>query len=164
MDLISATDRGLYCAAGDFYIDPWRPVSRALITHGHSDHAGFGSDIYVCQEDTAPILRKRLGEGIAVETVRYGEALARDGVNVSFHPAGHVLGSAQIRVEYRGEIWVASGDYKLESDGVSTPFEPIKCDTFITELRLCAWQGAADPRQRRSDPGTDLLSRGHRSD
>ena len=150
MDLIVATDRGLHCAAGDFYIDPWRPVSRALITHGHSDHARFGSDIYVCQTATAPILRKRLGDGIAVETVAYGEVLARNGVSVSFHPAGHVLGSAQIRVEYRGEVWVASGDYKLEADGVSTPFEAIRCDAFITEstfgLPIYRWRPQAETR------------------
>jgi putative mRNA 3-end processing factor len=148
MDLIAATDCGLYCAAGDFYIDPWRPVSRALITHGHSDHARFGSELYVCQQATAAILRKRLGEGIAIETVRYGEVLARNGVSVSFHPAGHVLGSAQIRVEYSGEVWVASGDYKLQADGVSTPFEPVRCDTFITEstfgLPIYRWRPQAE--------------------
>ena len=132
MDLVVPTDRGLYCPAGDFYIDPWRPVPRALITHAHGDHARFGSEVYVCQRDTAPILMKRFGE-VAVETVDYGETLMRDGVAVSFHPAGHVLGSAQIRVAHRGEVWVASGDYKLESDGVSSPFEPQRCDTFITE-------------------------------
>src|SRR5579863_7255239 len=99
MDLIVPTERGLYCPAGDFHIDPWRPVARALITHAHGDHARFGSDVYVCQHDTAPILKKRLGE-VAVETVAYGETLTRYGVEVSFHPAGHVLGSAQIRIAY----------------------------------------------------------------
>jgi putative mRNA 3-end processing factor len=147
MDLIAATDSGLYCAAGDFYIDPWRPVSRALITHGHSDHARSGSGIYVCEAATAPILRKRLGEDLTIETVRYGEGISRNGVDVSFHPAGHVLGSAQIRVEYRGEVWVASGDYKLQPDGVSTPFEPVRCDTFITEstfgLPIYHWRSQA---------------------
>ncbi len=132
MDLVVPTDRGLYCPAGDFYIDPWRPVPRALITHAHSDHARFGSEVYVCQRLTAPILIKRFGE-VAVETVAYGETLTRDGVEVSFHPAGHVMGSAQIRIAHRGEVWVASGDYKLESDGVSAPFEQQRCDTFITE-------------------------------
>jgi putative mRNA 3-end processing factor len=132
MDLVVATDRGLYCPAGDFTIDPWRPVQRALITHAHGDHARFGSDVYVCQRETAPILRKRFGE-VAVETLAYGETLARDGVEVSFHPAGHVLGSAQIRISHRGEVWVASGDYKLERDGVSAPFEPLSCHAFITE-------------------------------
>ena len=132
MDLIVSTDRGLYCAAGDFHIDPWRPVARAVITHGHSDHARLGSEVYVCHRDTAPILRKRLGD-VAIETADYAEILTRNGVELSLHPAGHVLGSAQVRVARRGEVWVASGDYKLENDGVSAPFEPQRCHAFITE-------------------------------
>jgi putative mRNA 3-end processing factor len=132
LDLISSTDRGLYCAAGDFHIDPRRPVERAVITHAHSDHARLGSETYVCHRDTAPILRKRLGD-VTIETVTYGEVLTQNGIELSFHPAGHVLGSAQIRVAWRGETWVASGDYKLESDGVSTAFEPLRCHAFITE-------------------------------
>jgi putative mRNA 3-end processing factor len=132
MELIVATDRGLYCEAGDFHIDPWGPVARAVITHAHGDHARPGSDLYVCHRDTAPILRKRLGD-VAIETVEYGERRERGGVDVSFHPAGHVLGSAQIRMEKSGEVWVASGDYKLEDDGVAAPFEPVLCRVFITE-------------------------------
>ena len=147
MDLIAPTDRGLYCAAGDFHIDPWRPVARAVITHAHSDHARFGSDVYVCHRDTAPILRKRLGD-VAIETAPYGEILTRNGVEMSLHPAGHVLGSAQIRVAHRGEVWVASGDYKLESDGVSAPFEPLRCHAFITEstfgLPIYRWRPQAE--------------------
>jgi putative mRNA 3-end processing factor len=132
VDLIVPTDRGLYCAAGHFHIDPWRPVGRALITHAHGDHARFGCDLYVCHRLTAPILKKRLGD-VAIETLDYGEILTRDGVEISFHPAGHVLGSAQIRVAHRGAVWVASGDYKLEDDGVAAPFEPQRCHVFITE-------------------------------
>lgn len=132
MDLIVSTESGLYCPAGDFHIDPWRPVPRAVITHAHSDHARFGSDVYVCHRLTAPILSKRLGD-VAIETAAYGEILTRDGVKLSFHPAGHVLGSAQIRVSFKGETWVAAGDYKLESDGVTAAFEPVRCHTFITE-------------------------------
>jgi putative mRNA 3-end processing factor len=132
MDLIAPTDRGLYCEPGDFYIDPWRSVPRAVITHAHADHARVGSDLYICHADTAPILRKRLGD-VAVETVAYGETLKRDGVALSLHPAGHVLGSAQARVERQGDVWVASGDYKLEDDGVSAPFEAVRCRVFITE-------------------------------
>lgn len=132
MDLIAATESGLYCAAGDFHIDPWRPVPRAIITHGHSDHARLGSEVYVCHRSTAPILRKRLGD-VAIETAAYGEILTRNGVELSFHPTGHVLGSAQIRVISKGETWVASGDYKLENDGVTEAFEPVRCHTFITE-------------------------------
>jgi putative mRNA 3-end processing factor len=148
MDLIVVAENGLYCPPGDFHIDPWRPVPRALITHGHSDHARSGSDVYICHRDCAPILRKRLGADIAIETVEYGEALNRNGVGVSFHPAGHVLGSAQIRVEHRGEVWVASGDYKLQADGVSAPFEPVRCDAFITEstfaLPIYRWRPQAE--------------------
>jgi putative mRNA 3-end processing factor len=132
LDLIVSTESGLYCPAGDFHIDPWRPVPRAVITHAHSDHARFGSDVYVCHRLTAPILSKRLGD-VAIETAAYGEILTRDGVELSFHPAGHVLGSAQIRVSFKGETWVAAGDYKLESDGVTAAFEPVRCHTFITE-------------------------------
>ena len=147
MDLIVPTDRGLYCAAGDFHIDPWRPVARALITHAHGDHARLGSDLYICHRLTAPILKKRLGD-VAIETVGYGERLIRDGVEISFHPAGHVLGSAQIRVAHRGEVWVASGDYKLEDDGVAAAFEPQRCDVFITEstfgLPIYRWRPQAE--------------------
>jgi putative mRNA 3-end processing factor len=147
LDLIVSTDRGLYCAAGDFHIDPWRPVSRAIITHAHSDHARFGSDVYVCHRDTAPILRKRLGD-VTIETAIYGQILTRNGVELSFHPAGHMLGSAQVRVAWKGETWVASGDYKLESDGVSPAFEPLRCHAFITEstfgLPIYRWRPQAE--------------------
>jgi putative mRNA 3-end processing factor len=147
LDLIVSTDRGLYCAAGDFHIDPWRPVQRAIITHAHSDHARFGSDVYVCHRETAPILRKRLGD-VTIETATYGQILTRGGVELSFHPAGHVLGSAQIRVASKGETWVASGDYKLESDGVSPAFEPLRCHAFITEstfgLPIYRWRPQAE--------------------
>jgi putative mRNA 3-end processing factor len=147
MDLIVPTDRGLYCAEGDFHIDPWRPVPRAVITHGHADHARFGSEIYICHRDTAAVLRKRLGN-VAIETAAYGETLRRNGVEISLHPAGHVLGSAQIRVACRGEVWVASGDYKLENDGVSAAFEPQRCHAFITEstfgLPIYRWRPQAE--------------------
>ena len=147
MDLIVSTESGLYCAAGDFHIDPWRPVERAIITHAHSDHARFGSEIYVCHRDTAPILRKRLGD-VKIETAAYGEILTRNGVEISLHPAGHVLGSAQVRVSLKGETWIASGDYKLESDGVSPAFEPLRCHAFITEstfgLPIYRWRPQAE--------------------
>ncbi len=132
MDLLARTDQGLYCEIGDFHIDPWAPVLRAIITHGHADRARFGSDLYVCHRLTAQILRKRLGE-VAIETVEYGEAMTRNGVDISLHPAGHVIGSAQIRVARSGEVWVASGDYKTEADGVVAAFEPQRCTVFITE-------------------------------
>ncbi len=141
--LLSFRPEGIYCAAGDFFVDPWRPVARALITHGHADHARPGMGSYLCTDVAAPVLRHRLGE-ISLDTVRYAEPLNVNGVEISFHPAGHVPGSAQIRVAYRGEIWVVSGDYKIEADGLTTPFEPVKCHHFITEstfgLPVFRWQ------------------------
>ena len=146
MDLIVATPQGLYCPAGDFHIDPWRPVARALITHGHSDHARFGSQNYLCHADTAPVLRRRLGD-VSIETLRYGARVEINGVTVSLHPAGHVLGSAQARIERAGEVWVASGDYKTEDDGVVAAFEPVRCHVFITEatfgLPIYRWRPQA---------------------
>lgn len=132
MALLEFTDRGIYCAQADVYIDPWKPVKRALITHGHSDHARWGSDYYLCTRSAKPVIRYRLGP-INVETVDYGESRLINGVRFSFHPAGHIVGSAQIRVEYKGEVWVASGDYKLEDDGLAEAFEPVSCHAFITE-------------------------------
>ncbi|MEJ6402517.1 ligase-associated DNA damage response exonuclease [Yoonia sp. 2307UL14-13] len=131
-DVLTFTDRGIYCPAGDFYIDPWQPVDRALITHGHSDHARPGMQRYLATKGTAPVMRHRLGE-ITLETISYGEQKQIGDATVSFHPAGHVPGSAQIRVEVKGEIWVVSGDYKTVADGLSEPFEPVKCHAFITE-------------------------------
>jgi putative mRNA 3-end processing factor len=150
VDLITANAAGLYCPAGDFYIDPWRPVERAIITHGHSDHARPGHGVYLCHKDSAPILRHRLGD-IRIESLDYGETLDRDGVKVSLHPAGHVLGSAQIRLEHGGAVWVASGDYKLEADGTCEAFTPLTCDAFITEstfgLPIYKWR----PQQEIAD-------------
>ena len=131
--LIESSPRGLYCAAGDFYIDPWQPVERAVITHAHGDHARPGSASYLCAAPGLAVLRARLGEEARIEALAYGEATGRGGVRISLHPAGHVLGSAQVRVESGGEVWVASGDYKLQPDPTCTPFEPVRCDTFITE-------------------------------
>lgn len=130
--LLECTEKGIYCPMADIFIDPWRPVERALITHGHSDHARWGHRHYLCTKSAAPVIRYRLGD-IQLDTIAYGEKRTINGVQFSFHPAGHVIGSAQIRVEYKGEIWVVSGDYKLENDGLAEPFEPIPCHTFITE-------------------------------
>jgi putative mRNA 3-end processing factor len=147
MDLIIARPEGLYCPPGDFYIDPRRPVARAVITHGHADHARPGSAAYLCHRDSVAILQRRLG-AVNVEGVAYGESIDWSGVKLSLHPAGHILGSAQVRVACRGEVWVASGDYKLEADGTCAPFEPIRCDAFITEstfgLPLYRWRPQAD--------------------
>jgi len=131
-DLLTFTPNGIYCPAGDFYIDPWRPVDRALITHGHADHSRPGMGHYLATNTAAPVMRHRLGD-ISLDTVKFGETLTRNGVTISFHPAGHVPGSAQIRLEHRGQVWVSSGDYKTVDDGLSEPFEPVPCHAFITE-------------------------------
>ncbi len=130
--VLEFTPSGIYCPAADAYIDPWRPVPRALITHGHSDHARPGMGAYMSTDACAPVMRHRLG-GIKLEPTPYGITHRIGDANISFHPAGHVPGSAQIRVEVGGEVWVASGDYKTIDDGLSEPFEPVRCDTFITE-------------------------------
>ncbi len=130
--IITFTQQGIYCPAGDFYIDPWKPVDRALITHGHADHARPGMGSYLATHLALPVMRHRLGD-IRAEGVNYGEMRTIRDARVSFHPAGHVPGSAQIRIEVAGEIWVASGDYKVVDDGLSDPFEPVKCHHFITE-------------------------------
>lgn len=132
MPLINFTDRGLYCSQGDFYIDPWMPVDRAVITHAHSDHARPGNKYYLAHPQSSPILKLRLGD-IKLQEIEWNQKLDINGVTVSLHPAGHIIGSSQIRLEYKGEVWVVSGDYKTEDDGLSEPFEPIRCNTFITE-------------------------------
>ena len=131
-DLIVERPEGLYCPAGDFYIDPWRPVPRAVITHAHADHARVGNGHYLAAAPAEGVLRTRLGE-IHLQTLAYGERLQHHGVTVSLHPAGHVLGSAQVRLEHGGQVWVASGDYKVAPDRTCEPFEPVRCDVFITE-------------------------------
>lgn len=131
--LIQPTAHGLYCAAGDFYIDPWRGVPRAVITHAHADHARSGSQCYWAARPGVGLLRHRLGRRARIEALAYGEPQAFGPVTVSLHPAGHVLGSAQVRVEYQGEVWVASGDYKRDFDPTCAAFEPVRCNTFITE-------------------------------
>ena len=132
MNLISFTDKGLFCSQGNFYIDPWKPVDRAVITHAHSDHAKWGSKYYLCHHYTKPILQLRLGNN-NYESIEWGERVTMNNVTVSLHPAGHIIGSSQVRVEYKGDVWVVSGDYKTEDDGLSGKLEVVKCNTFITE-------------------------------
>ncbi len=141
-DLIVLRPEGLYCPAGDFHIDPWRPVARAVITHAHADHARRGHAAYLASSAAAGVLRARLGS-ITLQTLDYGRSLAIGGARVSLHPAGHVLGSAQVRVEHRGRVWVASGDYFCrgsapgpggeDDNATCAAFEPVRCDCFITE-------------------------------
>ena len=132
MPLLEFTKKGIYCKQADVYLDPWRGVDKAIISHGHSDHARWGSKRYITHEINVPIITHRLGK-ILVSGKKYGETFQINGVKFSFHPAGHVPGSSQIRVEYKGEVWVFTGDYKTQVDGISTPFELIRCNTFITE-------------------------------
>lgn len=132
MALIEFTNKGLCCPQGKFYIDPWRLVDKAIITHAHSDHAKWGNKTYLCHTYTKPLLQARLGDN-NYQTAAWGETLDMNGVKVSLHPAGHIIGSSQIRLEYKGEVWVVSGDYKLQDDGISGAFEPLRCNVFVTE-------------------------------
>lgn len=132
-DLVRVTELGLYCQAGDFYIDPWRAVSRALITHGHSDHARSGSAAYLANTNSKGILRLRLGDEAKIETIDYGVPIVIKDATVSFHPAGHILGSSQIRIEHKGQVCVVSGDYKTQRDPSCQAIEAVACHTFITE-------------------------------
>ncbi len=131
--LIQFTEKGLYVPLADVYIDPRRKVKRALITHGHADHSRLGMGHYLCTHAAKPVIKFRLGSKINIDSVEFGETRTINGVKFSFHPAGHIIGSAQIRVEYKGEVWVVSGDYKTENDGLSEDFESVKCHTYITE-------------------------------
>ncbi|MEX5746874.1 ligase-associated DNA damage response exonuclease [Massilia sp. X63] len=146
-DMVVVRKEGLYCVPGGFYIDPWRPVDRAVITHAHGDHARYGHGHYLAAAPGVGVLQSRLGD-ITVQGLEYGERITHNGVTISLHPAGHVLGSAQVRMECGGEVWVASGDYKVEPDKTCAPFEPVRCDTFITEstfgLPIYRW----DPEQQ----------------
>jgi putative mRNA 3-end processing factor len=144
--LLEVRDAGLYCPEGDFHIDPALPVARALITHAHGDHARAGSQSYLTAREGEALVRARVGEEAAIQSEPYGAKVRIGGVDVSFHPAGHILGSAQIRIERGGEVWVVSGDYKLAADPTCAAFEPVRCHTFVTEstfaLPIFRWGGA----------------------
>jgi putative mRNA 3-end processing factor len=145
--ILQLTDNGLYCAGGDFYVDPWRPVDRAVVTHAHSDHACAGSRAYLTARQGTALLRARVGADATIQALDYGERVSLGGVHVSLHPAGHILGSAQVRIESGGEVWAVSGDYKLEPDPTCSVFEPVACDTFVTEstfgLPIYRWPAQA---------------------
>jgi len=147
-DLIVQRPEGLYCPPGDFYIDPWRPVSRAVITHAHADHARMGHGHYLAAAQAEGVLRSRLGQDINLQTLDYGAPITHNGVKLSLHPAGHVLGSSQVRLQHDAQTWVASGDYKVAPDMTCTPFEPVRCDVFITEstfgLPIYRWRPDAE--------------------
>jgi putative mRNA 3-end processing factor len=148
VQLLELRPEGLYCSAGDFHIDPWEPVRRAIVTHAHSDHACPGSREYLTAASGVALLRERAGEEASIESAEYGQRMSLGDVSVSLHPAGHILGSAQVRIEHRGEVWVVSGDYKLAPDPTCAPFEPLRCHTFVTEstfgLPVFRWAPEAD--------------------
>ena len=152
MTLLSVTDLGLFCEAGRFYLDPWAPVERAIVTHAHGDHATRGCGAYLAASPGLGVLRQRIGLDARVRGAAYGESLNVEGVRVSLHPAGHILGSAQVRIEHAGEVWVVSGDYKTEPDPTCAAYEPIRCHTFVTEctfgLPVYRWPAGADVFRR----------------
>jgi putative mRNA 3-end processing factor len=133
VSVLTETSAGLYCPDGDFHIDPWAPVRRAAITHAHGDHARGGSDAYLCASECAPLLARRLGPSTSIEPQPYGTPITLGNTRVSFHPAGHIRGSAQLRIEGRDGVWVVTGDLKRADDPTCAPFEPVRCDTFVTE-------------------------------
>lgn len=144
MNLIELTPSGLYCPPADIFIDPWKPVEKAVITHAHSDHSRWGMKHYLAHHNSAEVMKLRLGQDISLETIEYGRSLDISGVKISLHPAGHIPGSAQIRLEYKGKVVVVSGDYKVEDDGLSEPFEAVKCHEFVSEctfgMPIYKWQ------------------------
>lgn len=152
--MLTLTKKGLFCQAGNFYIDPSRAVDHAVVTHAHSDHARKGSQRYYCARSGTGLLKSRLGQSIKVTDYNYNEHFYFGDVKVSFHPAGHILGSAQVRLEYGGEIWVASGDYKREADPTCEPFESIPCDVFVTEATF-GTPGYAWPKE--SNVGKEIF-------
>jgi putative mRNA 3-end processing factor len=151
-DLLIPTAAGLHCPPGGFHIDPTQPVERALITHGHSDHARAGHGHVLATAETLKIMAARYGDDFAgsTEIAKLGETRKIGGTRVTFHPAGHVLGSAQIAVEANGLRIVASGDYKRRADPTCLPFEPVPCDVFITEATF------ALPVFRHPEPAAEI--------
>lgn len=130
--LLVFNDKGIYCEVADVYLDPWKPVKKAIISHGHADHSRWGHQQYITHHSNVAIIKHRLGD-ITVAGKEWNETFTINGVKFSLHPAGHIIGSSQIRVEYKGEVWVFTGDYKTEDDGLAVPYEVVKCHTFITE-------------------------------
>ncbi len=147
-DLLRLTPSGLFCELGGFFVDPWGPVAKAVITHAHADHARRGSAEYLTTHSGKPVLQTRMGPNATIQSIAFGEQITLGEVRVSLHPAGHILGSAQVRIEHRGEVWVVSGDYKVAPDHLVEPFELVPCNTFITEstfgLPIYRWRPQAE--------------------
>lgn len=171
MPLLEFTDIGIYCPQADVFIDPWKPVEKAIISHGHADHLYPGHRHYLCTTDALPVVRHRLSPKMPmIQALGYGETIAINGVHISFHPAGHIPGSAQVKLSFNGEVWVFSGDYKLQDDGISTPFAPQRCHVFITEstfgLPVYKWKSQQEVfgeindwwRQNRDEGRTSVLT------
>ena len=131
--ILEIKPEGIYCPAGGFYIDPRGKVNQAVITHAHSDHARSVHNSYLCSDSCLPLLKIRLGENQRMESIPFGKVIKIGAAKVSLHPAGHILGSAQVRVEVGGEVWVVSGDYKPQADQTCEAFELVHCDGFISE-------------------------------
>ena len=152
MKLIKFTKKGIYCIPGKFYLDPWFPVDYAIISHGHADHARWGNKHYLCHDESKAILKHRIGPDISIDSLPYNSEKTVNGVKVSFFPAGHIIGSAQIKLEFKGYVVVFSGDYKVKNDNLTTPFEPVKCHEFITEstfgLPIYNWQKEEDIQEQ----------------
>ncbi|MDG1277709.1 MAG: ligase-associated DNA damage response exonuclease [Algoriphagus sp.] len=148
MKLLELTESGLFCPAAGIYIDPWRSVDRAVITHAHSDHSRWGMKHYLAHHHSAEVMRLRLGKEISLQTLDYNQDIHINGVKISLHPAGHIPGSSQVRIEYQGKVAVVSGDYKVDSDGLSTPFEPVRCHEFVSEctfgLPIYKWESQSE--------------------
>lgn len=146
--LLELTEAGLFCPQAGIFIDPWKAVDHAIITHAHSDHARWGMKHYLAHHNSAEVMKLRLGKEINLETVNFGQTIKINGVKISLHPAGHIPGSAQVRMEYKGKVAVVSGDYKVENDGLSTPFEPVKCHEFVSEctfgLPIYKWESQSE--------------------
>ncbi len=168
-NLLKFTEKGIYCPEADIFIDPEKAVDRAVITHAHSDHARSGHKHYLAHKHTAALLKHRIAKKINVQGLEYGEVITHNGVKISLHPAGHIPGSAQVRLEFNGEVAVVSGDYKLEDDGLTAPFEPVKCNTFVTEstfaLPVYKWKPQSEIfndindwwKQNKTDGRTSIL-------
>lgn len=165
--MIKFTPHGIYCVPGAFYIDPWLPVDMAVITHGHADHARWGMQKYLCHHDTVPILKTRLSSDINVTGLAYADPMMINGVKLSLHPAGHIIGSAQVRLEYQGRVTVISGDYKIQDDGLTTPFELVPCHEFVSEstfgLPIYNWQPVAEQYKQMQDWVTQNQANGKNS-
>jgi len=142
--LLKLTRQGIYCPQADLYIDPVGKTQKAVITHAHSDHARRGSENYLAHPITSQLMKHRLGSKINVQSLSYGSVVNINGIKISLYPAGHVPGSAQVKLEGCGEIAVVSGDYKTENDGLSASFEPVRCNVFVTEstfaLPIYKWE------------------------